>query len=231
MLGLRTPVPLWAIGMLLVVPAHASTSYYQGPTGESDFNAAVTNLTLLNPILTFSTGDLAAGGLYNANGTGINFLGFDDFFFNTPTDFTVLAGKLTATQTGQVTTVMFPAGGVYAFGFHITVTSTSTFGNWCIALTTNACTYNVVTANSSDVQFFGFVSDTPVSASLYIHPQSGGPKMVLADFEAYSVPEPRTMLLVGLGLSILGMARWKVLRRAAIATGAGLCLRFRREAA
>ena len=55
----------------------------------------------------------------------------------------------------------------------------------------------------ADVQFIGFVSDVPVSASLYIHYPNLSPTMVLTNFEAFGpapVPEPRTWLLVGLGL-------------------------------
>jgi hypothetical protein len=214
MLGWRTPIPLFALTILLVVPAEATTSYYQGSSGETAFNAAVAGLTLLNPTLTFSASDLGPGGLFNANGTGINFLGFDDFGSNNPKDYTVNAGKLTATLPAEVTKITFPVGGVYAFGFHITVTSG--FGNWCIDLTTSGCSYNIVNSSSSDKEFFGFVGNAPVTAPLYIHPVSGGPVIVFTDFEAYSqdssVPEAHTMLLVGLGLVILPLARRKTRR-------------------
>jgi hypothetical protein len=57
------------------------------------------------------------------------------------------------------------------------------------------------------VQFFGFVSNAPVIAPLYIHLATGNASIVLTDFEAYSVPEPHTILLVGIGLVILSLAR------------------------
>jgi hypothetical protein len=63
------------------------------------------------------------------------------------------------------------------------------------------------------VQFVGFVSDLPVNASLYIHYPSLSPTLVLTNFEAYgpaTVPEPRTILLVGLGLVILPLLRPKM---------------------
>lgn len=206
MFGLRTLAPLLAIAILLVVPAEATTTYYTGASGETLFNTAVGGLTLLDPALTFSSSDLSPGvGLLNASGTGIDFLGFDGGFpgFG-PLGFTVNTGKLTATNAGEVVEINLPAAGVYAFGIHIAVTSST--GNWCIDLTaTGPCAYNVFDSSSADQQFFGFVSNAPVTASLYIHPLTGSPTIVLTNFEAFSnpVPEPRTMLLVGLGLLIL----------------------------
>ena len=219
MLGLRTRIPLLASAILLVVPAEATTTYYPGAATEASFNTAVGGLTLLNPSLTFSGGDLGSGGLFNATGTGINFLGFDDFVFNAPTDLSVISGKLTATQPAEAVKITFPSAGVYAFGIHISVVSST--GLWCVSLTPAPCTYPVTNASNSaaNVQFFGFVSDTAVTAPLYIRPSAFSPSLVLPDFEAYgaaATPEPRTMLLVGLGLVILPMirmTRWKIRRR------------------
>ncbi len=102
MLSLRTLVPLSAIAILLVAPAEATTSYYTGASGETSFDTAVAGLTLLDPALTFSSGDLGTNGLFNASGTGIGFLGFDDFLFPTiPEDFTVTSGQLIATNAGE----------------------------------------------------------------------------------------------------------------------------------
>ena len=207
MLGLRLAIPLFAITTLLVVPLQATTSYYAGgASAETNFTGALGSLTLLNPTLLFSGGDLGSSGLYNASGTGIDFLGFDDFFFNTPSDFTVVSGKLTAEPATGVVKIVFPATGIYAFGIHITTKTGS--GNWCIELTpTGTCVNNVFNSSPSSVQFFGLVSNTPVIAPLYIHLATGNASIVLTDFEAYSVPEPHTMLLVGIGLIILSMAR------------------------
>jgi hypothetical protein len=217
MLGLRTSIPFLATAILLVAPAEATTSFYQGSSGETAFTTAIGGLTLLDPSLTFSGSDLGPGGLFNASGTGIDFLGFDNL--NSPLDFTVNSGKLTGTPAEQAT-INFPATSIYAFGFHLTVASG--FGSWCIELTQGTCDYVATNTSSSDAQFFGFVSPTPVSAPLYIRPLGGsGPTMVLNNFEAFteasitsSVPEARTMLLVGLGLVILPLAHRRVRRRA-----------------
>ena len=212
MLRFRMAIPLFAAAVWMVAPAEATTSYYTGSSGETLFNTAVGGLTLLDPALTFSSTDLSPGvGLLNASGTGINFLGFDTAFsFNSPQGFTVNSNKLIGNQS-EVVEIDFPVGGVYAFGFHITVASGT--GNWCIDVTKTGCAASVSNTSPSDVQFMGFVSNVPVTAPLYLDYPNLSPTLVLTNFEAYgpaSVPEPRTMLLVGLGLVILALTRQKI---------------------
>jgi hypothetical protein len=211
--SLRTLVPLLAIAILLVMPAEATTSYYVGSSAEASFTTAVGGLTLLDPALTFSSGDLSPGvGILNASATGIDFLGFDGGFpgFG-QLGFTMISGNPTATNQGEVAEVTFPASGIYAFGIHLTMTS-GTGVNWCLSATPSlsACDNSVLNSTTSNIQFFGIVSDAPITAPLYIRPQSGSPTLVLTNFEAFGpsqVPEPRTMLLVGLGLIILPLLR------------------------
>jgi hypothetical protein len=207
MSALRTAVPLLVFSIMLALPAEATTSYYVGASGETAFNSGVGGLTLLDPALIFS-GISSSDGLHDASGTGIDFLGFDTAFsFNSPLGFTINSGQLIGTQ-DEVVKIAFPAAGVYAFGFHITVTTGT--GNWCVDVTQTGCSYNPTNSSPSNVQFFGFVSDAPVTAPLYIHYAAGNPTIVFTNFEAYSVPEPRAMVLVGLGLVILPLIRRKV---------------------
>jgi hypothetical protein len=206
MYGLRTIGPLLAITISLVAPAKATTTYYSGSSGETSFNIAVGGLTLMDPALTFS-GTPGSTGLLNASGTGIDFLGFNDFSSLTALSFTVTSNTLTAAFSGEVVEINLPAAGIYALGIHIT--TTSGLGNWCVDLTTGGCNNNVAETAPATV-FFGFVSDTSVTAPLYIHPLNSGPKIVFTNFEAFdpaAVPEPRTMLLVGLGLVTLLIRR------------------------
>ena len=215
---LKTLVPVLAISIWLVAPAEATTTYYTGSSGETSFNTAVIGSTLLDPALTFS-GSPGATGLLNASGTGIDFLGFDsDFAFNSPVSFTVNSGQLTGTNVGEVVKIAFPASGIYAFGFHITETSGTV--NWCIDLTpTGSCVNIVVSTGPANPQFFGVVSDASITAPLYVHYTGGSPTVVFTNFEAFGpasvapVPEPRTMLLVGLGLITLPLVRQKTGRK------------------
>src|SRR5579862_4207392 len=213
MFGLRTLVPLLALTMLLVAPARANTSYYTGSSGESSFNTAVAGLTLMNPALTFS-GTPGSTGLLDASGTGIDFLGFQIYPTFT-SSFTIVSSGLTAAGGTAEVEITFPATGIYAFGIHIAETSGS--GNWCIDLTSlGPCAYNVFSSGPSNAQFFGIVSDAAVTAPLYLHPLTGSPDLVLTNFEAFdpaAAPEPRTMLLVGLGLVILPLVPRKTPRR------------------
>jgi len=209
MFRFRTLVPFLAITILLLTPVRAGTTYYTGSSGETSFNTAVAGLTLMDPALTFS-GTPGSNGLINASGTGIDFLGFNDFSSLTPLSFTVTSNTLTAAFSGEVVEINLPAAGIYALGIHIT--TTSGLGNWCVDLTTGGCNNNVAETAPATV-FFGFVSDTSVTAPLYIHSLNSGPKIVFTDFEAFdpaAVPEPRTMLLVGLGLVILPLVQRKI---------------------
>ncbi len=204
---------LLAFTILLVAPAEATTSYYQGSSGETQFNTAVGGLTLLDPGLTFSAGDLGSGGLFNASGTGINFLGFDDFTFNNPLDFSVTSGRLIAQNTSQVVKITFPASGIYAFGIHITTVSGA--GNWCIDVTSTGCANTVFNSGPTDIEFFGVVSGTPITAPLYIR-STITTKLVLTNFEAFSgasTPESGANILVGLGLVILPLIQRRLFRK------------------
>jgi len=209
MFGLRTHIPLLAASILLVAPAEATTTYYVGAANEAAFNTAVGGLTLLNPALTFS-GVPGVDGLYDASGTGIDFLGFDEFLFPTiPLSFTVVSGKLTATQGDEQVKVVFPTG-IYAFGFHITLAAASGTASWCIEWTHGLCTYTVTNTSPANVQFFGVVSDAPIIGPLWVRDLGSSPTLVLTNFEPFSaaaVPEPHAMLLIGLGLIILPMIR------------------------
>ena len=219
MFSLRTQIPLFAAAILLVAPVEATTTYYAGgASAQTAFNGAIGSLILLDPAMTFS-GDLEPNGLFNAAGTGIDFLGIDDYHFNDPLGFTLSSGKLIAAQPAEQVTVNFPTN-IYAFGIQISVVSSTGF--WCVELTHGTCNYSLFNASNSasNVQFFGIVSDTPITAPLFIRPSAFSPQLVAPLLEAYThaavvvttAPEPRTTLLVGLGLVILPLVRRKVRR-------------------
>src|SRR6185295_4400879 len=159
--------PILATAILLVAPARATTTYYVGASQEAAFHTAVGGLTLLNPSLIFS-GSPGSTGLLNASGTGIDFLGFDEFLFPTiPLSFTVVSGKLTATQGDEQAKIIFPAD-IYGFGFHITLAAVSGTASWCVELTHGSCDYTVTNTSPANIQFFGLISTAPIIGPLWV---------------------------------------------------------------
>jgi len=92
-LGFGTSLPLFAISILLAVPVRATTIIF-GSSGETTFDWRDRSLSLLDPLMTFSAGELAPGGLYNASVTGAIFGGFDTAFrLQQPQDLAVNAAS------------------------------------------------------------------------------------------------------------------------------------------
>lgn len=192
----------------ICLPLRASLVYY---TNESTFNSNLGSLSQINSATSFSAYNGFLGtSLTNANGTGINFLGFNGV---NPDNLSITGGKLFTTLGGDKVEIDFPgSGSVYALGFHLT--TPSSFGNWCISpITSSGCDNSVLTFGPSDIEFFGLISDKPLSTSFIIRPNSGVPIFEMVDFRAEtlsapsgnlsSTPEPGTLLLMGSGIAFL----------------------------
>ena len=192
--------------LVLALPAAASPVYYCnsgcGANTEAVFNATAGPLTPQ----TFLASDLASGGLYNANGTGINFLGFNA----NPPDLTVNSTSLQAVVGGEGIQIVFP-GNVSVFSFHFILASGAT--TMCVELSLGNCNYPFGVGSSAP-EFFGAIDATPLTTSLLVRAiTGGGGPLRVTDFEAGTLsaaPEVRTLLLVGSGLVMFPLIRRRV---------------------
>jgi hypothetical protein len=72
-----------------------------------------------------------------------------------------------------------------------------------------ATNYNIVIPSGGNVQFFGIISDTPLS-ELFVGPLSNGSRLQINDFElgqATPTPEASSAVLIGGGLLLVGVLR------------------------
>jgi hypothetical protein len=217
------------LAVVVSAPARASTSYYLGSSAESAFDSATASLTQINAVIDFSAYNGFLGStLANANGSGIDFLGLDGA---SAANLTVSGGTLQHTLADKQVEITFPSG-VLALGFRFNYSGNAGFANVCFGTSVSNCDYgSVIPIGSSDIQFFGVVSDSPLTTPVFLWRQSGGggsATFVIDDFKAYGsvvvegpppeAAEATTMLLVGSGLILLPLARrWR--RRAAAPCG------------
>jgi hypothetical protein len=228
------------------IPASASTIIYCnsgcGTNNETAFNNAIASQSLFFPngLENFSTDATGTdtGGLLNANGiTGLNFFGY----FNT--------GGGSASQVGVVVSgnnleqnpvdvgtdtalEVQPPGGIYAFGANVTVVSSS--GNPCVEPGVTTSTFNnsncdaqFPITSSSDTEFFGVISNAPLSNVFIGYPAIGNDgQLEIQSFElGEQTPEAATLLLIGTGLTFLGVLRRRRDRRASSRPSSKICRR------
>lgn len=193
------------LGMMALValPVSGATSYFVGAATEGAFDAAVT-ANLLTPT------------------AGINFAGATGSGTNTVTQsgqtFLFLNGTLTVSGTNRLVENVgggrldvTPGANVYAIGLHLTVTSNSLFcfetpgSGLCELDNDGNSTLGITTSGS----FYGIVSSSPIPA-FSIRATAGGAPLQITDFKLGTMsvaeaPEPGTMAMVGLGLTVLGL--------------------------
>jgi hypothetical protein len=199
------------LGAAAALPAHGAIVYYVGASAEAAFDAAAIGLDF-NTLTTFSAADLAPGGLYDANDTGVNFLGFNGA---ASSDLAVVGTALQPTVGGGLIRMDLPAG-TLAFAIHFT-RSTGATGNWCLEPRTTfssaTCDYNVVSDATTPIQFFGMISDTPITGPLWIGPATGSAIVSITSFDVGEAPEPSPLTLIGAGLVTFGFMRLRKRRR------------------
>jgi len=203
-------------------PAVAATTLYTDPTA---FNNATTalyfpNSGIPNPIS--FTGSLVGGGAeYDDATTQAKFFAFRSDA-TTPDLFTLSGSALhTTIGLGDLVKITLP-NNTYAFAANITVGSS--FGNFCVEPfstfnTSTNCGNSVVVPSSSDVKFFGVVSNAPFQ-TFWIGPSTSSPALVIDNFEVgvqaaqADAPEAATLLLIGSGLIGLRLLRRRQTRMA-----------------
>ena len=231
---------LMALGMGLTVvgvPASASTIIYCNESSDCSsnnqtaFNNAIASQGLFFPegLENFSadTSMIYTSGLLNANSiTSLNFLGYKNTGGSgTQVGVTVSGNNLTQSaaggDTGEDTAleIQLPSE-VYAFAANISVLSTS--GSPCIEFNVTAATFNnsncdvqMSISSSSDTEFVGVVSSAPLTDVFIGYTGAVDGSLEVKSFEVGEpAPEVATLLMIGTGLTCLGVARRRRLRKA-----------------
>lgn len=224
----------------MVVPAHATLSFFTGSsaggtaaTAMANFNTAEAGLPVIDPLTGF-TGTGLVSGFYTDSITGAEFFGFA----LTGSDTSGAQNSLSISGTqleqlnngGIIEMTSFPTG-TLAFGFDFEiVTGFGSTGNYCVEENVTAynesgnCSQTVLVSSSSDVEFAGFVSSDPAQpiTSIWVGPsgsQWGSETTKAINFELgdnqtqeSQTPEASTLATIGGGLILLGvLRRWRML--------------------
>jgi hypothetical protein len=200
----------------------ASCSDNSGTKGYTDWRSApgATGLAFSSPI-TFVSGGLS-GGIYTDAGTGAVITAYNGSNIDSLAAVfgTALAQGNNGSNTGFE--IKLPAN-TYAFSAIIGACGTSVCNNPIFALyavgqgdhTSYATTYGLTVPTGGSAQFFGIVSDTPLSY-LFISSSGSYPKIGIDSFEigqAAPTPEISTFLLIGSGLVLMRFLRRRRQRR------------------
>jgi|GEM_PF-6401773 hypothetical protein len=215
----------------IVVPAHASFSFYNGTTGNAQYNNAVTLAGWTNSSLeTFggSSGSLNGSSEYDDTATLVKFFAFLSNGTTTDT-FTVSGTTLRQHTGGDVLKITLPAN-VFAFEFTTTFTGT-TIADLCIepgvSSFTSTCAANQeVVFGPAPNEFIGITSDTAFN-TIFIGPSingNGQAALQLINFSdatglGASTPEPGSMALLGFGLLSAGLLRRRLRALASVRSG------------
>jgi len=210
---IRKNLAISILGLAMgLAPAWGSTVVYCnqsaacGTNTEAAFETATASLTFESVDLT--NGTYAEPGYSNADGiTGLDLLGFNNT--TTPYSVTVAGGVLEQSVGGPGTSIEIELpSDVYAVELMVSVTSGS--ANPCVELVTSPSSFNNTNCNnqlnissSSDVEFIGVVSTSPIT-DVFIGTTTGaGQPLAISNIELGTespTPEAGTLLLIGTGL-------------------------------
>ncbi len=157
---------------------------------------------------TFAPGNLSGGVYTDPNGTV--FTAYNGVSIDTL--MSVSGASLLEGNNGNGTgiEVKLPAN-TYAFAMNITMLG-SQFTTVAAELgdhNLNGTNYNITIASNGSVQFFGIISNTPIS-ELFFGPIGQGSRLQINDFEIAQTPEVSSATLIGSGLLLLGLLRRRI---------------------
>jgi hypothetical protein len=187
---LKRLLPLLLVGTAL--PAFATTTFYVGPSGETQFGLDLLTRGLTAGGLVNFAGVTSGTTIFDVGGTGVNFTGSNSL--NLDVSAITLIGSAALLQ------IALP-NDVYAIGFH--VMGLSSDKTW-----TYGPAGGTTVLNSSTITFIGAISTTPLASlpTLTLTGPGSTTGVTVLDFKigtAGSVsetPEPSTMAMVGSGL-------------------------------
>jgi hypothetical protein len=187
------------------MPALATTSYYIGSAGETAFNQALDNSSLILSGPVNFTGTTSGNVISDVGGTGVDVKGF---ISNSPSTLTVNGStvEMFTTQGSPDNRIEFALPeNTYALGVH--VSSTFLTGTLCFGVP-GICT-NSLSSGLNTSHFFGVISDTPLTMQAVW--SLANIRLTALDFKigtmsedpSNEVPEPSTMALLGSALIAL----------------------------
>ena len=159
--------------------------------------------------LTFAAGGLNGDSSVFTDTSGTSFTGYS----GASTDALTVSGtslRQTASGTGTGIDIALPAN-TYAIAFIINIGS-GVFGSPVVELNDrilNNANYQIVIPNSSSPQFFGILSNVPLT-SLFVGNNGAGGAVQFDSFElveASPTPEGSSLALIGSGLVVFGFRR------------------------
>ncbi len=222
-------IGVFVLGLGIMAGTARATITYQANQSTFANQATMTDGLTLSSLITFTGTLTTVGGVSNDAyidaATGVEFLAFNQTGSSNVAFASVSGGILnTVPGLGDAIEVIFPSGVDYGFGFNFTTaysfetlcvdTSPASFGN---------CASNGTTITSGNSGFIGALNDNPAPGALvsvWLHPYNNGSADTdLQSFEigtqasAPSVPETRTMFLIGSGLILIHQLRRRQKRR------------------
>jgi hypothetical protein len=211
------PKVIFLLGLAAVAqPASATISYTSCSSGCGSSTGTYAlwqngsgsaGLTFSMSPATFSGGNLVSG-VYN-DPTGTVLTGYNGVPNNLVLSGTALLQ--TVGGGGSGIEIALPAN-TYAFAMEITTPAGSVFTNPWVAIgdhNLGATNYDIIIPSGGNVQFFGIISDTPLT-QLFVGSLSGGSPLQINDFElgqSTPTPEGSSAALIGGGLVLVGILR------------------------